>query len=61
MLRYLLLLLLYYRYCSEDIPINKLILIIPKNDTDIYPKNDTDIYPKNVKYTLRQPPYFDYI
>ena len=53
MLRYLLLLLLYYRYCSEDIPINKLILIIPKNDTDIYPKN--------VKYTLHQPPYFDYI
>ena len=50
MLRYLLLLLLYYRYCSEDIPINELIIIIPKNDTDI-----------NVKYTLRQPPYIDYI
>ena len=53
MLRYLLLLLLYYRYCSEDIPINELILIIPKNDTDIYPKN--------VKSTFRQPLYFDYI
>ena len=53
MLRYLLILILYYQYYSEYIPINKLILIIPKNDTDIYPKN--------VKSTFRQPLYFDYI
>ena len=69
MLRYLLILILYYWYSSEDIPINELVLIIPKNETDIYHINETDIYhinetdiyPINVKYTFHRPLYVDYI
>jgi hypothetical protein len=50
MLRYLLILILYYQYYSEYIPINEIVLIIPKNETDIH-----------VKSTYIQSLYFDYI
>jgi hypothetical protein len=50
MLRYLLIIILYYQYYSEYIPINEIVLIIPKNETDIH-----------VKSTYIQSLYFDYI